>query len=234
MGINEALLLFTSAVSLVLVLAAWKLNRERLYSVIVVFLILIAVVGGKIVLLFGHETNTGNIFYASAFIATYFLIERHGKREGVRSIWIGVLGLVFFSALLRLALLMVGSGSTADLDTALSSAFLPTARLAVASICGYIVSQTVNVYTYVFLKERYGTRYLWLRTNACNILAQAIDSIIFFTVAFAGVVPPANVLDILITGFIIKTVFVMLASPLLYLNRVENDSDGRTFSLTLR
>jgi len=233
MGFNEILLVITALVSALLVLIAWKVNRERLYSVIIVFLILISIIGGKIVIFFGHETNTGNIFYASVFLATYFIIERYGKHEGIRSIWIGVTGVVFFSVLLRLVIATIGSGETGALDVAFSVAFSPALRLALASLAGYTVSQTVNVYLYVYLKLRYPGKYLWLRANTCNVISQVIDSLIFFTVAFIGTIPPTNVLDIILTGFLIKVAYIMLTSPFLYLNRKELNSDGTYASVAI-
>ena len=56
-----------------------------------------------------------------------------------------------------------------------------------------------------------------------------MDSIVFFTVAFWGVVLPANFLDIVLTGLTIKIVYMMLASPLLYLNKVEEE-EGKEYS----
>ena len=228
------LLVLTGFASIALVLMAWRLDRERLYSAIVIFLILISLAGGKVIEIFGHETNTGNIFYASVFLATYFLIERYGRREGIRSIGIGILGVVFFSAFLLLTVMYVGSPSTAALNEAMATAFAPLSRLAIASLLGYAISQTFNVYFYLYLKERMGRGRLWLRANICNIAAQALDSVIFFTVAFWGVVAPANILDILLTGFAVKVVFMMLASPLLYLNTMEEDGESGYTSVTLR
>src|SRR6185295_9085265 len=131
---NELLLFVSALVSAAFVIAAWKLGRERLYMVITVFLILISSVGGKIVLFFGHATNTGNIFYASVFLATYFLIERYGRREGLYSIWVGVVAVVFFSILARLTALLVGTEMTATLNDAVAIAFSPLPRLALASL----------------------------------------------------------------------------------------------------
>lgn len=225
---NELLLALTGIASLALVLLAWRLDKERLYSAIVIFLILIAIAGGKIVEFFGHETNTGNIFYACVFLATYFLIERYGRREGIRSIWIGVAGVVAFFVLLQLTLLYTSSSSTQTFSDALTSAFSPASRLALASLLGYIASQTLNVHLYCYLKERMGRNRVWLRANASNICAQALDSVIFFTIAFWGVVPPGNIQDIMVTGFIIKVVFIMLTAPLLHLNRIEEEDAGYT------
>jgi uncharacterized integral membrane protein (TIGR00697 family) len=225
---NESLLFLSGLISVAFVLAAWRLGKERLYSAIIVFLILIAGVGGKIVDFFGFETNTGNIFYASVFLATYFLIERYGRREGTRSIWIGVIAVVFFSLLARITSVLVGSGATAELDAALVVAFDPLLRLTFASLIAYAISQTCNVYLYIYLKERMQGARLWLRANATNVVAQLIDSIVFFLVAFLGTVPFTNVWEVLLIGFVIKVVFMLAASPLLYLNRVEEeDGEGQ-------
>lgn len=232
MGVNELLLIVLAILSIAFVIAAWVFDKERLYSIILVFLILISVIGGKIVQFFGHETNTGNIFYASIFLATYFLIERYGRRAGIRSIWVGTIGVAFFSILLYAAILLVGSSSTSALNAALSTALAPEPRLAYASILAYIFSQNLNVYLYVFLKKKYAGRRLWLRANTCNVVSQLLDSAIFFTAAFWGALPPANIVDVLVTGFVIKVVFIMVASPLLYFNRVEEENEGSYASLT--
>jgi len=234
MWTNELLLLLTAIASTAMVCIAWRLDKERLYSAILIFLILISLIGGKIVEFFGHETNTGNVFYASVFLATYFLIERYGKREGIRSIWIGLVGVVFFSVLLKLGLLYTGSPSTAALNEALSTAFAPASRLAFASLLGYAVSQTVNVYLYIYLKRYFNDGRLWLRANIANASAQLIDSALFFTIAFWGVVPPDNIQDVIVTGFVIKVAFMMLAAPLLYLNRIEENEDSGYTSIAFR
>ena len=232
---NELLLVVTAFLSALLVLVGWKLGKERLYSVIIVFLILIAVVGGKIVPFFGYETNTGNIFYASVFLATYFLIERFGRREGIYSIWVGVITVLFFSALAQITVAFTGSEKTAPLNHALAIAFSPVSRITFASLCAYTLSQSLNVYVYLLLKKRTQRMYLWLRANICNALAQLLDSAVFFTIAFLGVVPFSSVSGIIFTGLIIKIVYMMFVSPLLYLNKREEEEDAKGVTVvTLR
>lgn len=224
---NEALLLMTGLLSVAFVYLSWRLSKERLYTAIVVFLALIATVGGKLVEFFGFETNAGNVFYASIFLATYLLIERYGKREGLRSIWIAIIAVGFFTAFLQISALLEGTAETASLNQALDIAFGSTVRVSFASLLAYALSQTLNVHLYAYLKQRMqGTR-LWLRANITNAVAQVLDSVAFFFIAFAGAVPPDNMWEIIITGIVIKVVFVMVASPLLYLNHIElNEEDG--------
>lgn len=227
---NELLLFITALVSTVLVLAGWKFGKERLYSVIIVFLILISAVGGKIAVFFGHETNTGNIFYAAVFLATYFLIERFGRKEGIYSIWVGMVAVLFFSILVRITVGLIGSETTSALNEALSIAFNPLPQVALASLCAYGISQSLNVYLYLRLKDWMHGSKLWLRANISNALAQSVDSIIFFTIAFWGVALPSGIFDLVLTGIFIKVVYMMVASPLLYLNTIEEgqDREGNT------
>jgi len=234
MGHNEALLFATAFLSAFFVYVAWKLDKERIYSVIVIFLILIATSGGKVVEFFGYETNAGNIFYASIFLATYFLIERYGKQEGIRSIWIGVGGIAFFAVMTQIAALITGSGSTSVFSEAFSLVYTQTTRVALASIVAFALSQTLNVMLYTRMRLRYGGRRLWMRANASNAVAQLLDSALFFSIAFWGLIPPANVAEVMLVGYVLKVAFMMVASFLLYLNTLEEDDDQREHSVTLR
>ena len=231
---NEILLVATGFLSTFFVYVAWKLGEERLYTAIVAFLILIATVGGKLVEFFGHETNTGNIFYAAVFLATYFLIERFGKAKGLRSIWIATIVVVFYTILAQLSVLYVGTSGTGSFSAAVSVVFASSLRVTFASVVAFVASQTFNVYLYTYLRERFKNKYLWLRANTANALAQILDSGIFFLVAFGGVVAPENISDIIATGILIKIAYMALASPLLYLNVEEREENHEDAAITLR
>jgi hypothetical protein len=223
---NETLLLLTALISTGFILVSWKMGKERLYTVIIIFLVLISIGGGKIVEYFGLLTNIGNIFYASVFLSTYFLIERYGRDEGLRSIWIGVLGVIFFLTLAKIGVAMVGSETTLTFSNALDIIFNSNNRIAYASIIAYVLSQTLNVYLYVYLKKKFGGAHRWFRANITNAIAQILDSIVFFTIAFMGVLPTVNMIEVIATGFIIKIVFMMLAAPILRFNTLESEESS--------
>ena len=231
---NELLLLGQAAVSTLFVLLTWRYARERLYGVMAIFLILITIAGGKIIYLFGHETNTGNIFYAAVFLTTYFLIERMGRRQGIYSIWISVIAVAFFFLLVQTAVGFAGAPVTANFNAALDRTFQPFSQVTIASLIAFILSQNVNVYTYIFLKEHWNGSRLWFRANIASVVAQTLDSVVFFSIAFWGVVPPSNVADIIVTGFVIKVLFVAVTSPLLYMNRVEMEDGGDYAKISMR
>lgn len=223
---NEILMLLTAVLCTGAILVTWRLGRSRLYCLILIFLILIAAAGGKVVTFFGHETNTGNIFYAAAYLATYFLLERYGRRAGFYAVWIGALGVAFYSLLVYITIQLAGSPETSALNSALPIVFEPVPRVAFASILAFVISQNVNIRLYLHLKAGLLGASRWWRANIANALAQMLDSLVFFVIAFAGVVPNVNVGDILFTGLAIKVAYMAITAPFLYLNGMELDEDG--------
>jgi len=232
---NELLLLGQAAVSTLFVVLTWRFARERLYGVIFIFLVLIGIGGEKIVYFFGHATNTGNVFYAAIFLTTYFLIERLGKRQGIYSIWLAVIGVAFFFVFMQIVVAFNGSPATLQFNNALDAAFSPYSRLTAASLVAFVISQNINIYLYIYLKERWKSARLWLRANIASVTAQIIDSAVFFTIAFWGVIiPPPNIADVIVTGLAIKILFIAVTAPLLSLNRIESDDGSDYAEISMR
>jgi uncharacterized integral membrane protein (TIGR00697 family) len=226
---NELLLIGQAVASAAAVLLTWRFARDKLSEVIVVFLILITIGGGKLVPFFGHVTNSGNIFYAGVFLATYFLIERMGKRQGIYSTWLAVIFVAFFFIFIQIIVQFTSAPVTSSFSNALEDAFAPFSRLTAASLIAFVLSQNLNVYLYIYLKERWNGEWLWLRANIASFIALILGSAVFFTIAFWGIVAPANVVDVVLTGITIKVLFIAITSPLLYLNRIESE-DGSDYS----
>jgi len=210
----------------------WRINKERLIGSIAILLLLITIGGAKLVPVFGHHTNVGNVLYAAAFLATYFLIDRYGTRVGFRSICLSVVVVGFVTCIIKLMVLMNGSPDSAIFNTAFDITYRFAPRLAIASLIAYACAQTINVYIYSQLRAQWDGRYLWLRANLSNAIAQIIDSAIFFSIAFWGMVPHQNIFDIIVTGYLVKVAYMALASPILYANKVEED-DGEAPTVTV-
>jgi uncharacterized integral membrane protein (TIGR00697 family) len=215
---NEELFVLSALVDLGFVaFAAWR-GREWLFATIATNLILISIFGAKLVTVFGLLTNVGNVFYACVFLATHFLLEQHGEREGTRAIWFGAGFIGLFFILSQLAARFVGSPLSDSTNTALVTLFESTLRVTLASILAYLFAQKVNTRLYLWIAQQTGGRYLWLRSNGANIIAQLVDSILFFSIAFIDLSGPLLVQSIL-AGWFIKSLVVFLGTPFFYLER---------------
>jgi len=221
---NEALLLLSAIIEYAFVLIAFRLGKTWLYVFIVMNLALISVAGAKLISVFGLVTNAGNVFFAAVFVATHLLIEHYEKKDGYRTIWLGFFAILFFIIMTQLTLLLAGIVDSSPLESALRTIFGAAPRIAVASIAAYIVSQQVNVRIYASLKERSGGKNLWLRDGIAHIGGQFMDSIIFFSIAFYGLIPMAVLIQSISIGFAMKVIVGFLGTPAIYISRLIRSS----------
>jgi queuosine precursor transporter len=88
-----------------------------------------------------------------------------------------------------------------------------SARMMLAGMIAYGVSQLLNVAIFTRLRRCDG-RMLWLRAMIAGVASQAIDSLLFITIAFYGVAPVALILP---GQFLAKvTLSAVLVPPLIY------------------
>jgi uncharacterized integral membrane protein (TIGR00697 family) len=59
-------------------------------------------------------------------------------------------------------------------------------------------------------------RWLWARTIGSTLVGQGLDSLVFITLAFAGIIPLAGLLSAIVTQWLMKTVYEAAVTPLTY------------------
>lgn len=214
---NELLFIFSLITSVLFVFFAARLGINWLLGVVVVNLVLVGIFGAKLFTVFGLTTNVGNVFYACVFLATHFILERYGKREGLKTIWVGVGFVLFFVVMSQFATKFVGLPLSEGANEAISTLFAFSIRVIFASILAFIFAQYVNISLYEWLKARTHGKFLWLRSNGANIVAQLVDSLLFFSIAFFDLPGPLLVQTILV-GWLFKTVVVSIGTPFLYID----------------
>lgn len=90
-----------------------------------------------------------------------------------------------------------------------------TWRIWLGGIVAYGVSQSLNITIFSWLKGREGSSLLWLRAGLASMLSQVVDTLLFVSIAFAGVFPIGE----LLAGQMISKVVLsaVLVPPLIYL-----------------
>ena len=214
---NEWLFVLSALTDILFVFFAARRGVELLLSTVAINLVLIAIFGAKLFTVFGLTTNVGNIFYACVFLATYFLLERGGHRLGVKAIWYGAAIVCFFALLSQFAAYFTGLTTSEGINSAVTTLFSFSPRVAFASVLAYIFAQSINIFIFERLKARTKGKALWLRSIAANIVAQLVDSLIFFSIVFFDLSGPLLVQTIL-SGWLIKSFVTILGTPLLYLD----------------
>jgi len=214
--VNLILRGFTMLIEIIFILRLAKLRPEWLYGFIVVNLLLITTLGGKLVDFLGFTTNVGNIFYASIYLATYMLIEYNGASAAYRGMWIGASAVFLFILLAQLATSMTAAPEARELDNAIHTVFQESLRISMASIFAFVMAQSVNIWLYQTLRKKTKTAFFWMRVAVSSIVAQAVDSVLFFFIAFAEVIPLKSLATALLAGYALKVLFSLFAIPFLY------------------
>ena len=111
-------------------------------------------------------------------------------------------------------------GAAGAWDPAAQSAFDRilgvTPRLVLASFIAYVVGEFVNSFLMARLKIATQGRWLWTRTIGSTLVGQGLDSAIFITGAFAGVLPGNILLRTILYQWGFKTAYEIVATPLTY------------------
>ncbi len=173
---------------------------------------------------FGMVQTLGNVMFASTYLVTDILSENEGKKEASRAVWLGV-----FTSLMMLLITQYwflytpAEGDWAS--SAIREIFKTTPRLMLASLIGYTVSQRFDVWLYHaiwrFTERRWAStrRFLWLRNNAATLFSQIINTVLFNLIAFAGMYDMKQLLNIMISSYVIYIFTSLLDTPCVYLAR---------------
>ncbi len=193
-------------------------NLERkaftlLTSLFIGSLVIAAVISSKIINIFGFTAPAGVLAYSLTFIVSDVISEIWGRERANEVVQSGFIALIAAIALSWLALEW-NPASFWHGQEAFESVFASTPRIVIASLAAYLISQTHDVWLFHFIRKKTGTGHLWLRNNLSTAVSQLIDSTVFVTVAFYGVMP---VTDIIIGQWVAKIAIAALDTPVVYL-----------------
>jgi uncharacterized integral membrane protein (TIGR00697 family) len=108
------------------------------------------------------------------------------------------------------------AGAGWDLQDAFHAILGPVTRIVAGSLIAYAAGEFVNSYVLAKLKVRTAGRWLWLRTINSTLVGQAVDTVVFLLVAFAGVFPPGVLMTIFVSNYLFKVGIEVLFTPLTY------------------
>lgn len=169
----------------------------------------------KLMDLFGLILPAGILIFPLSYIAGDVLTEVYGYAEARRVIWLG-----FFCNLIAVMAVWAGQilppASFWDGQEAYARILGYTPRLLAASFLAYLVGEFTNSFVLAKLKITTKGRWLWMRTIGSTLIGQGLDSIIFITLAFLGVIPLSAIVMTIITQWLVKSIYEAAATPLTY------------------
>jgi uncharacterized integral membrane protein (TIGR00697 family) len=127
-------------------------------------------------------------------------------------------------------------------NAAVNLIFGQTWRIVLASLLAFWAGEFMNSFVLAKMKLATEGKYLWTRTIGSTIVGEAVDSVIFYPLAFVGTWSNAQVISVMIGNYFVKVIWEVIATPVTYkivgfLKRVEHedyfdrDTDFNPFTL---
>ena len=89
-------------------------------------------------------------------------------------------------------------------------------RLLLGSFAAYRIGEFANAAVLAKLKVATQGRWLWSRTISSTVIGQGLDTIVFTTIAFYGVVPIPVLVEIFMAHWLLKVLYEVAAIPFTY------------------
>ncbi|MGP1718652.1 MAG: queuosine precursor transporter [Methylophilus sp.] len=173
--------------------------------------------------------GAGIMFFPISFIFGDILTEVYGYAASRRVIWTGFICLAFASLMAWVIVALPPAPEWHD-QAAYQSVFGSTARIAIASLVSFVAGEFVNSFVLAKMKVLTQGRWLWSRTIGSTLFGEAVDTILFFPLAFygSGEFPDAMMPQIVLAQFVAKVLVEVAFTPVTYkivafLKRAENE-----------
>ncbi|MBQ0164692.1 MAG: queuosine precursor transporter [Bacteroidales bacterium] len=167
----------------------------------------------KQIAFFDHSQTAGVIVFPVSYIINDVVCEVWGFKKARLLIWTGFVMNFFFVAIGALCDWLPGAAYW-DNEEGFHAVFGLAPRIACASFVAFICGSFVNAYVMSRMKRRDGQRRFSLRALLSTVFGETTDSVIFFPLAFGGVVPADELPWLMSCQVMLKTAYEIIVLPL--------------------
>jgi queuosine precursor transporter len=171
--------------------------------------------------------GAGVLFFPISYIFGDVLTEVYGYARARRVVWAGF-GAEVFASIMAATIVALPSASDWPNQAAYETVFGATPRIVAASLLAYFSGEFCNSFVLAKMKIWTSGRMLWARTIGSTIVGEAVDSLVFYPLAFLGVWSTSQVLQVMATNYVVKVGWEALMTPFTYkvvnfLKRAESE-----------
>ena len=178
-----------------------------------VFLILANLMEVKVVKIGILTATAGLSVFPISYIINDCIVEVYGFAKARFVIWMGFLLNMIFVLFLQVCIALPSDPSW-PAQAAVEQVFGNTPRILLGSYVAFIVGSMVNAQVMSRMKVRDGGKRFSLRAIMSTVFGESADSLIFFPIAFAGMLPLATIVTLVWTQVMLKTLYEIIALPI--------------------
>ena len=173
--------------------------------------------------------GAGVLFFPVSYVFGDILTEVYGYSRARKVIWCGFGALAFASIMASIVVALPPAPFWKNQE-AYEIAFGSTWRIVLASMIAYFCGEFVNSMVLAKMKILTQGKHLWSRTIGSTIVGEAVDSALFYPLAFygTGIIPNDKLPMVMAAQFVLKVSVEVVFTPLTYvivnwLKRAENE-----------
>jgi uncharacterized integral membrane protein (TIGR00697 family) len=170
----------------------------------------------KLSTVWGITFGSGILFFPISYIFNDVLTEVYGYARARKVVWAGF-GAIIFASLMSYVVVSLPPAAGWDGQAAYESVFGNTPRIVAASMLAFFAGEFTNSFVLAKMKVFTAGRFLWMRTIGSTVAGEAVDSLIFYPVAFIGVWSSDQVITVMITNYILKCAWEAVVTPFTYI-----------------
>lgn len=190
---------------------------DLLLSLYIASIVVSELLGSKTFTLFGINASVAIFTFPLTFSINDIVTEVFGKERAVSFVKSGFVVLVFLFLFNILALVLPPSARFAATNGAYTLVFAKSLRIVVASLVAFWLSERLDVFLFVKIRQKLGRSKLWLRNNLSNFISQLFDTTLFMFLAFYAPGHFWFVVSLMLPYWVLKCSFSVIETPLTYL-----------------
>lgn len=162
--------------------------------------------------------GAGVLFFPISYIIGDVLTEVYGYARARRVIWTGFAALAFMAVMAWVVVALPPATGWPG-QGAYEFVFGNSWRIVIASMVAFWAGEFANSFVLAKMKVWTAGKALWARTIGSTAIGQALDSLIFYPLAFWGLAgwPIELLWQVVLSQWLIKTAWEALLTPVTYL-----------------
>lgn len=156
------------------------------------------------------------IIFSISYIFGDILTEVYGYKASRKIIWSGFGALILMSFCYWIIQLLPPAGFWQNQE-AYKAILGSVPRITLGSIIAYFAGEFSNSFVLSKMKVWMNGKYLWIRTISSTLVGEGVDSVLIIVIAFAGIVPNSALPQLIISGYLLKVAYEIIATPFTYL-----------------
>lgn len=181
--------------------------------IFVVCLITANLLETKLIQLGPLSVTAGLLVFPISYIINDCIAEVWGFKKTRLVIWCGF-AMNFFVVLMGLLAVQIPAAPYWQGAEHFNFVFNFAPRIAFASLIAFLAGSFTNAFVMSKMKLRDGKRRFALRAILSTVAGEGIDSIIFFPIAFGGIIGVSELLNLMLVQVALKTLYEIIILPL--------------------